>query len=89
VGATRVNFKDALKDGSGTEFIVKSDGITPAIPEHLFTKGHSDRDLSSSRTHGCHPPAAAPGAADGSGSPWVAVLTAVLYALIIAAGLPW
>jgi len=35
---TRVNFKDALKDGSGTEFIVKSMEFNAAIPEHLFTK---------------------------------------------------
>jgi hypothetical protein len=35
---TRVIFKDALKDGSGTEFIVKSMEFNAAIPEHLFTK---------------------------------------------------
>ncbi|MCU0251725.1 MAG: outer membrane lipoprotein-sorting protein [Vicinamibacterales bacterium] len=36
--STRVVFKDALKDGEGTEFIVKAMEFNAAIPDHLFTK---------------------------------------------------
>jgi outer membrane lipoprotein-sorting protein len=35
---TRVIFKDALKDGEGTEFVVKAMEFNAAIPDHLFTK---------------------------------------------------
>jgi outer membrane lipoprotein-sorting protein len=35
---TRVIFKDALKDGEGTEFVVKAMEHNAVIPDHLFTK---------------------------------------------------
>jgi outer membrane lipoprotein-sorting protein len=35
---TRVIFKDALKEGEGTEFIVKAMEFNATIPDHLFTK---------------------------------------------------
>jgi len=35
---TRVIFRDALKGGEGTEFVVKAMEFNAAIPEHLFTK---------------------------------------------------
>lgn len=35
---TRVVFKDALKGGEGTEFVVKAMEFNAAIPDHLFTK---------------------------------------------------
>lgn len=35
---TRVIFKDALKDGAGTEFVVTSIEFNAPIPDHLFTK---------------------------------------------------
>jgi outer membrane lipoprotein-sorting protein len=35
---TRVVFKDALKDGLGTEFVLESIEFNAAIPEHVFTK---------------------------------------------------
>jgi hypothetical protein len=35
---TRVIFRDALKDGAGTEFVVKAIEFNAPIPEHLFTK---------------------------------------------------
>ena len=35
---TRVIFKDALKSGEGTEFVVKAMEFNAAIPDHLFTK---------------------------------------------------
>ena len=35
---TRVIFRDALKGGEGTEFVVKAMEFNAAIPDHLFTK---------------------------------------------------
>jgi len=35
---TRVIFRDALKNGEGTEFLVKAMEFNAAIPDHLFTK---------------------------------------------------
>ena len=35
---TRVVFKDALKGGEGTEFVVKAMEFNAAIPDHVFTK---------------------------------------------------
>ena len=35
---TRVIFKDALKNGEGTEFVVKAMEFNATIPDHLFTK---------------------------------------------------
>ena len=36
--STRVVFKDALKEGQGTEFVLEAIEFNAAIPEHLFTK---------------------------------------------------
>jgi len=36
--ATRVVFKDALKDGDGTEFVLEAIEFNAAIPDHVFTK---------------------------------------------------
>ena len=36
--ATRVVFKDALKEGQGTEFILEAIEFDAAIPDHVFTK---------------------------------------------------
>jgi len=36
--STRVVFKDALKEGQGTEFILESVEFDAAIPDHVFTK---------------------------------------------------
>jgi outer membrane lipoprotein-sorting protein len=36
--STRVVFKDALKEGQGTEFILESIEFDAAIPDHVFTK---------------------------------------------------
>jgi outer membrane lipoprotein-sorting protein len=35
---TRIVFKDALKDGEGTEFVLESIEFNAAIPDHVFTK---------------------------------------------------
>jgi outer membrane lipoprotein-sorting protein len=35
---TRVVFKDALKDGLGTEFVLESIEFNASIPDHVFTK---------------------------------------------------
>jgi len=35
---TRVVFKDALKEGRGTEFVLESIEFDAAIPDHVFTK---------------------------------------------------
>ena len=35
---TRVVFKDALKEGQGTEFVLESIEFDAAIPDHVFTK---------------------------------------------------
>ena len=35
---TRVIFKDALKEGGGTEFVLESIEFDAAIPDHVFTK---------------------------------------------------
>jgi hypothetical protein len=31
-------FKDALKEGAGTEFVLESIEFDAAIPDHVFTK---------------------------------------------------
>jgi outer membrane lipoprotein-sorting protein len=36
--ATRVVFKDALKEGQGTEFVLESIEFNAVIPDHVFTK---------------------------------------------------
>jgi outer membrane lipoprotein-sorting protein len=36
--STRAVFKDSLKEGQGTEFILESIEFNAAIPEHVFTK---------------------------------------------------
>jgi outer membrane lipoprotein-sorting protein len=35
---TRIVFKDALKEGQGTEFVLESIEFDAAIPDHVFTK---------------------------------------------------
>jgi outer membrane lipoprotein-sorting protein len=35
---TRIVFKDALKEGQGTEFVLESIEFNAAIPDHVFTK---------------------------------------------------
>jgi outer membrane lipoprotein-sorting protein len=35
---TRIVFKDALKEGAGTEFVLESIEFDAAIPDHVFTK---------------------------------------------------
>ena len=35
---TRIVFKDALKDGQGTEFVLESIEYNASIPDHVFTK---------------------------------------------------
>jgi outer membrane lipoprotein-sorting protein len=35
---TRIVFKDALKEGEGTEFVLESIEFNAAIPDHVFTK---------------------------------------------------
>jgi outer membrane lipoprotein-sorting protein len=35
---TRIVFKDALKEGGGTEFVLESIEFDAAIPDHVFTK---------------------------------------------------
>jgi len=35
---TRIVFKDALKEGEGTEFVLESVEFDAAIPDHVFTK---------------------------------------------------
>ncbi|WP_421894757.1 outer membrane lipoprotein-sorting protein [Marinoscillum sp.] len=34
----KMNYKDVLKDGEGTDFIVRSIQINPEIPDYIFTK---------------------------------------------------
>lgn len=34
----KMNYKDVLKDGEGTDFIVKSIQINPEIPDYIFSK---------------------------------------------------
>jgi hypothetical protein len=34
----KMNYKDMLSSGKGTDFVVKSIQINPAIPPHIFTK---------------------------------------------------
>ncbi len=36
--STRVVFKDALKEGQGTEFVLEAIEFNASIPDHLFTK---------------------------------------------------
>ena len=36
--ATRINFKDVLKNGDGTEFIIKSIEFNAEIPDYIFSK---------------------------------------------------
>lgn len=35
---TKINYKDMLKDGKGTDFVIKSIRFNVAIPDHIFTK---------------------------------------------------
>lgn len=35
---TKVNYKDALKDGNGTDFVFKDVEFNPKIPDYIFTK---------------------------------------------------
>lgn len=34
----KVNFKDVLKSGNGTDFIIKEIQFNPTIPPYIFTK---------------------------------------------------